>query len=292
MTPPFDFTPFFPYVEQPNFGIYLTLFTQGMKRFTQTIISGTLWIVLAVSCITLSCNRSEAPRVALTVSAAISLKESLEEIRGMFIRQHQDIGITYNFAGSGTLLQQIKHGAPIDVFISAADRYIDELEKNNLLLPDTRHVLLKNTIVLIVPKGDSTVKGFDDLYGSSVRHIAIGEPKSVPAGMYAEEIFTKLEMIEAIQLKLVYAKDVRQVLTYVEEGNADAGIVYFSDALSSTKVKIAVETDERLHAPPTYPAAIIRSTSHPEEAKEFLSFLRSKDAGAIFERHGFIVPEK
>ena len=261
-----------------------------MKHFNHAILPAKLCIAFILICAYLSCNRSETPTTTLTVSAAISLKESLEEIQRNFTRQHSSIGITYNFGGSGTLQQQIEHGAPIDVFISAADRYIDELEKDNLILPGSRQLLLKNTIVLIVPKTDSTVKGFDDLFGSSVKRIAIGEPKSVPAGMYAQEIFTKLEMMEAIQFKLVYAKDVRQVLTYVEEGNADAGIVYFSDVLSSTKVRIVVETDDRLHSPVTYPAAIVRQSNHPEEAKIFLAFLMSKAATAIFERHGFIIP--
>ena len=140
--------------------------------------------------------------------------------------------VTPNFASSGTLQKQIEQGAPADVFISAAAGQMDALQKQDLLLDDTRKDLLNNRVVLVVP-GDSTIglASFKDLTADRVKKIALGDPKSVPAGTYGQQAFDELGISAQIQSKLVLASDVRQVLSYVESGSVDAGVVYSTDAL-------------------------------------------------------------
>ena len=173
----------------------------------------------------------------LTVSAAISLKDALDEISHLYeTEQAGRPAIHFNFGGSGTLQRQIEQGAPVDVFISASSKEMDALDSKGLLLSATRRNLVGNSVVLIVPKGASGISSFEDLTNPAAKVIAIGEPKTVPAGEYAQEILTHLGIYDQLKSKLVLAKDVRQVLTHVETGNADAGIVYATDAKHSLKV--------------------------------------------------------
>lgn len=229
-----------------------------------------------------------AASVTLTVSVAASLQVPLEAVRAEFEKAHPGIGIVYNFGSSGSLQQQIVNGAPVDVFISAAAKQMDELEKRGFLLPESRFVLLGNTIVLIAPAGSKTVAGFEGLTSDAVRTIAIGEPKSVPAGMYAVEILGHLGLYEAVKDKLVFAKDVRQVLVYVESGNADAGIVYGSDASGSQAVRVLAEAPDGSHEDVEYPAAIVKASPHAGQGREFLAFLRSAHAVDLFKSAGFV----
>ncbi|MBE2204180.1 MAG: molybdate ABC transporter substrate-binding protein [Chthoniobacterales bacterium] len=228
-----------------------------------------------------------AEPVTITVSAAISLKAPLETLQTGFEKANPGTKVIYNFGSSGSLEQQIVNGAPVDVFISAAARQMDALEAAGGILPDSRFVLLGNTLVLIAPAGTKAPTGFGDL--TSVRTLAIGEPQSVPAGMYAMEVLTHLRLAEAVRERLVYAKDVRQVLIYVESGNADAGIVYGSDAASSKAVRIVATAPEASHQKIEYPAAIVKASPHAAEATRFLEFLRSQEAAAVFKSAGFSV---
>lgn len=228
-----------------------------------------------------------AQPVNLTVSAAASLKDALAEIQQLYQKDKSNPTITYNFGASGSLQQQISQGAPVDIFISAATKQIDALEQENLLLPGSRQNLLTNQLVLITPKDTQTVKSFADLSSDRVSKIALGEPNSVPAGQYAQEVLNFYKIFDSVKSKLVYGKDVRQVLTYVETGNVDAGFVYLSDAKESQQVTIVATAPSQSHSPIIYPIAILKDSKNPQAAQEFSQFLTSPQAKTIFEQHGF-----
>lgn len=230
---------------------------------------------------------SAAKTINLTVSAAASLKDALQEIKPLYSQQKSNVGLTYNYGASGSLQRQIEQGAPVDIFISAAKKQMDALEKKGLLLDGTRKNLLKNQIVLIEPRKATTVTDFKDLSSDRVKKIALGEPKSVPAGQYAEQVLTSLKILDKIKAKVVYASDVRQVLNFVETGNADAGIVYLSDAKSSDKVKVVTQASEKSHSPVVYPIAVLKSSKNVDAAKDFVQFLSGTQAKTIFEKQGF-----
>jgi molybdate transport system substrate-binding protein len=230
---------------------------------------------------------AQAAQTEIIVSAAASLTDVMKAIQPIYQKEKSDIKLIYNFGSSGSLQQQIEQGAPVDVFISAAPKQMNDLEQKGLLLSGTRKDLLKNTIVLIAPKNNPKVQNFQDLTNNQVRKISIGEPESVPAGRYAKEVLTSMNMYDKLQPKLVFAKDVRQVLTYVETGNVDAGMVYTTDAKSSDQVSIVATAPAGSHSPIVYPIAVIKDSKNPEAAKGFVSFLSSNTAKSLFERYGF-----
>ncbi len=225
--------------------------------------------------------------VQLTVSAAASLKEALGEITPLYSKAKSNVAIRNNFGSSGDLQQQIINGAPVDVFISAAAKQMDELQKKDLIVTDTRRDLLSNRLVLIVPADKGDAKELKDLTNASIERIAIGDPRSVPAGQYAEQALTKLELLQDVQSKFVLGNNVRQVLQFVESGNAQAGIVYATDAKTSTKVKVVQVIDAKLHKPIVYPIAVIQKSTNQPSAKSYLEFLSSEPAKTIFEKYGF-----
>ncbi|ELS34056.1 MULTISPECIES: molybdate ABC transporter substrate-binding protein [Pseudanabaena] len=225
--------------------------------------------------------------IQLTVSAAASLKESLGEITLAYSKAKSNVAIRNNFGSSGDLLQQIINGAPVDVFISAAAKQMDELQKKDLIIADTRRDLLSNRLVLIVPADKDDAKELKDLTNANIERIAIGDPRSVPAGQYAEQVLTKLELWQDVQSKFVLVNNVRQVLQFVESGNAQAGIVYATDAKTSTKVKVVQVIDAKLHKPIVYPIAVLQKSTNQTSAKSYLEFLSSEPARTIFEKHGF-----
>jgi molybdate transport system substrate-binding protein len=231
-----------------------------------------------------------APKTELIVSAAASLQDSLNTLKDQYEKQHPDIKLTFNYASSGTLQKQIEQGAPADVFISAGMKQMKALTDAELVEKDS--VLLKNKLVVVVPQdtGTSTDKkriSLNDLTSASILKVAVGEPTTVPAGQYAKEALTKAGLWDKLEPKLVFAKDVRQVLNYVETGNADAGLVYLTDAKSSVKAVVTLEVPEELHAPILYPEGIVKATKHSKEAGEFLDFLRTDEAMSVFSKDGF-----
>ncbi len=174
----------------------------------------------------------------------------------------------------------------MDAFLSAGSKPMDQLEAEGLLRQQSRADLLRNSLVLIAP-GGSELRGFEGLKGESVHLIALGDPASVPAGQYGKQTLEALHLYNEVQSKIVLGKDVRQVLTYVETGNADAGLVYATDVQGSRRVQVIAVAPENKHEPIVYPVAEIKNSRSPSEAHDFLAFLRSPAARAIFERHGF-----
>jgi molybdate transport system substrate-binding protein len=223
----------------------------------------------------------------LLISAAASLKESLEEVKSLYRQTKPNVNVSYNFGASGALQQQIENGAPADIFISAAKKQMDALQSKGLIIADSRRNLLTNSLVLIVPRNSSGITGFRQLTDSTVKKIAVGEPRSVPAGQYAEELFNNLGIFQQVKPKLVLGNNVRQVLSFVESGNADAGLVYATDAKISQQVKQVAIAPANSHSPIVYPVAVLKSSKNGSAAREYVQFLSSNRAGAIFQKYGF-----
>jgi molybdate transport system substrate-binding protein len=221
------------------------------------------------------------------VSAAISLKDALEEIQPIYQKTHQDVELIYNFSSSGSLQQQIEQGAPVDIFISAANKQMDALESKKLLLAGTRQKLLTNQLVLVTPKNEKLINKIQDLTQTNVEKIAMGEPNSVPAGSYAEEVIKYYKILDKIKSKIIYAKNVRQVLSYVETDNVNAGFVYLSDAKTSKKIRLVEVFQKNSHTPIVYPIAVLKDSKNPKIAKEFSQFLLNHSAKQVFKKYGF-----
>jgi molybdate transport system substrate-binding protein len=194
------------------------------------------------------------------------------------VRAYPAAHVDVNYGGSGALAQQIVSGAPVDLFLSAAPKPMDDLAARGLLLPGTRRDLLRNDVVLI-----GSVHSWQDLASPSVKHIALGDPASVPAGDYGRQVLQHLGLWESVRTKLVLAKDVTQVMNYVVSGNVDAGVVYATDAATGNRVAAPPDS----HAPVVYPIAVIQSTHAPEAARAFAAYLAGPAAAAIFKAHGF-----
>jgi molybdate transport system substrate-binding protein len=222
----------------------------------------------------------------LTISVAASLTETIGEIETQYRQTHANVDFRNNFGGSGMLAREIEQGAPVDVFLAAAAGPMDELQAKGLIDAGSRHDLLRNTLVLIAPSG-SGLQGFAGLTENSVRQIALGDPGSVPAGQYGNETLTALKLYDRVKGKIVLAKDVRQVLTYVETGNADAGLVYATDAQNDARVRIVATAPEETHEPIVYPVAVVGAGRESGAAQQFVEYLQSPTAAAIFVKHGF-----
>jgi molybdate transport system substrate-binding protein len=233
-----------------------------------------------------------AAKVELTVSAAASLTDALKEIQTAYEKKNGQIKINFNFGASGALQQQIEQGAPADLFFSAAASNMRLLVDKQLIESSQHMNLLMNELVAVVPAdGKAAVQKLEDLSGSGVKHLAVGEPQTVPAGTYAKEALTNVKLWDSLQHKIVLGKDVRQVLTYVGTGNAEAGFVYKTDALTSKSVKIAFSVNPNTYTPIVYPAGIVKATKHGKEAADFYAYLQSKEAQDVFVKYGFTIPQ-
>ncbi|MED4959273.1 molybdate ABC transporter substrate-binding protein [Paenibacillus macerans] len=231
-------------------------------------------------------NSTASSKVELLVSAAASLTESMDELKTIYEAAHNDVNLTFNYGASGTLQQQIEQGAPADLFLSAGKKQMDALLDKGLIDAKLSANLLTNDLVLIVPENATVqINALEDL--GQAGNIAIGTPESVPAGKYAQQTLTYYKLWDSLQPKLVMTKDVKQVLSYVETGNADAGFVYKTDAAVSAKVKIALTADPASHDPIEYPAGVLTGSQHPDEAKAFYEFLQSAEAMEVFKKYGF-----
>lgn len=260
------------------------------KKLTCLLLSIFLGIFLIGCGNKLNNSDTETTTTELTISAAASLKEAMADIETLFKEEMPSITLTFNFGSSGSLQRQIEQGAPSDVFISAGKSQMTVLDEKGLLLDGTNKDLVKNSLVLIGPS-DTTVTSLGDLKSDSVKQIAVGEPSSVPAGKYADEVLTNLGIKDEISSKLVFAKDVKEVLAWTTSGNAEAGFVYSSDAISSDSAKVIEEIPEDLHSPITYPVAVIKDTKNENEAKAFEDFLFTEDCQKIFKKYGYTIIE-
>jgi molybdate transport system substrate-binding protein len=233
---------------------------------------------------------SPSHAVELVVSAAASLTNSFTDIGREFESSHAGTKVLFNFGGSGQLLQQIAKGAPVDVFASADQETMDKAEAEKLVETGTRANFTRNSLVVIVPVHSTlAVASLNDLTKSEFRHIAVGNPDSVPVGRYSKAALQAARVWDALQGKIVNTQNVRQSLDYVARGEAEAAFVYRTDAaILPDKVRIVIEVPTA--TPVLYPIAIVKGSGSKPEAKEFVGFVRSGAAQKILQKYGFGKP--
>ncbi len=242
-------------------------------------------VCIALCLLLPACGAAKAPKqTEITVLAAASLKDALTQICADYEAEH-DVTITVSYGASGALQQQIMQGAPADIFISAGQAQMDALSKAQLLTKAGATPLLQNRLALIVPKNAVALTDFTAL--SALSKIAVGDAASVPAGKYAAEALKTLGLADTLAPKLVFAKDVREVLAWVETGNADAGIVYETDALISKDVQLCCTFPQDSHAPIVYPMAVLQNAKEAKAAEAFCAYLQKTDAAKVFIQYGF-----
>ena len=223
------------------------------------------------------------------VFAAASLTDSLNEIAAAYQKQSGDT-IVFNFGASSILARQIEEGAPADIFFSADEAKMDDLDKAGLILNATRKSRLSNTLMIIIAaQNGADVKGPADLATARVKRLALAEPNTVPAGIYARKFLVAANLWPAVQGKVIPTENVRAALAAVESGDADAGIVYATDAAISKKVKVAFRVSSADCPAISYPMAALKASKQPDAAKKFLDYLSSAAAGKVFERFGFLL---
>ncbi|WP_312094894.1 molybdate ABC transporter substrate-binding protein [Niallia sp.] len=263
-----------------------------MRKNIQLILFLFITLLVLAACSS-NQKQSSPPKeepISLTVSAAASMQDSLGTIKEKFEEEHPDIVITFNFGSSGALQQQISQGAPVDLFFSAAKDKLDLLVADGFIKDSDHMDLVKNNLVLITNKqSNTTINSFADLEKLDKEKIAIGIPESVPAGNYAKETLQSLHIWEEVEKNIVRAKDVRQVLSYVETNNVAAGIVYGTDAKTSDSVEVVAIADESSHTPIVYPIGIIKDSKNYEAAKTFYDYLQTPTSLKVFKEDGFIV---
>jgi molybdate transport system substrate-binding protein len=247
-----------------------------MKKFT----------LVSLLCCCMLLTACQEQKTEITISAASSLTDVLEDVAIRYEEKHPNIDVLINTGGSGALGQQLKQGAPVDVFISASSDVFERLVKEEIIDSKESVELFTNEIVLIEHVDQLEEEHATDL--SEYRNIAIGTPETVPAGKYAKQSLQAKGQYEQVKDRFVYAKDVRQVLHYVETKNVDAGIVYLTDAMQSTKVKVNQHIELSGYEPIIYPAGVIKATEHRKQALDFLAFLQQEEIQAIYKEYGFI----
>ncbi|NMB44055.1 MAG: molybdate ABC transporter substrate-binding protein [Clostridiales bacterium] len=227
--------------------------------------------------------------VTILVAAASSMEYSLSEIIQMFEGEYTWINVEATYDSSGKLQRQVEEGLDADLFLSAGIKQMDALKEEGLVDNDSIVDLLENKLVLIVPSfGESSVRGFENILEAET--IAIGDPKSVPVGQYAEMIFTNMNIYSQVLEKASLATNVTQVLNWVGEGSADVGIVYSTDAATTDKVRVLEQApEESLDARVIYPLGLVSSSKNKEAANLFIEYLQTKDVSQVFEEYGFSV---
>lgn len=248
-------------------------------------------LLLLIMAIPFGCSskgNEDAGTTELSISAAASLTDALNELKQVYESDHDDVKITLNLGSSGKLATQIEQGAPSDIFLSASQSDMERLSKKELVSGSSIVDFTKNSIVLIANKTTrDPLTSFEQLGVDAFDHLSIGEPDSVPVGRYTKEVLEHLQLWTPLQTTFVMGSNVRQVLTHVEMGNAEYGIVYSTDALVSDKVVVVAEADPAWHTPIVYPGAVVKDSKHPKQAQDFLNFLTGDDGKEILQKYGF-----
>ncbi|MFZ5573444.1 MAG: molybdate ABC transporter substrate-binding protein [Thermodesulfobacteriota bacterium] len=250
--------------------------------------TGGVLAAAAVLCLAFLTPAAAGETKTITVSAAISLKDAFAEI-GRIYETASGTRCIFNYGPSGDLVKQITGGAPVDVFASAAQKDMDEAARQGRIIASTRADFAANSVVLIAPAGsDGALTSFECLVAAKIIKIAVGNPVTVPAGRYAEEVLQFYKLLPGIKEKLIYTENVRQVLDYVVRGEVDAGIVYATDAaMRSTEIKLIATAPEASHKPVVYPLALVKGTKRASDADAFTAFVLSKEGRQILKKYGF-----
>lgn len=242
---------------------------------------------IALALLVSGCETPPSPEPELQVFAAASLQDALQSVADAY-QESSSVGIVFNFASSNALARQIIEGGRADLFFSADEAQMETVATESLIEPDSRIPLLSNALVLIVPSGSAVrIESPEDLLQSAFSPLALGDPEAVPAGVYARRFLEKADLWNALKDRIAPAVNVRAAMELVATAAAPIGIVYQTDAAISDRVKIVYEVPRDLTPPIVYPAAILRESENPEEARDFLRFCQEAQGRAIFERFGF-----
>lgn len=244
-------------------------------------------LILLLCAIVISTSCNPAPRAELTVSAAISLKDTLSEASAEFENLHPQCKVLLNFASSGELAGQLKEGAPVDIFISASNKQVSELKSAGLIEDSSVATIARNSLVVIAGK-DQNYLNFEDL--KSAQELSIGNPKTVPVGQYAELALRKAGLYDKLlqERKLIFAENSSQVLVYVEAGDVDAGIVYNTDAQALTNSKLCFAVDPSLSGEIKYEAALVKTSTQKALAENYMQVLQTPRIQELFRKRGFL----
>ena len=262
-----------------------------MKKFRHLV-----WVFSALSLLLFSSVAFAATEI--TVFAAASMTESMNQIAELYKAVAPDVKVVYNFDSSGTLRTQIQQGAECDVFLSAGQSQMNDIEEQ-FVLPGTRFNIVSNQVVLIVPKDANKnvnpkgINDFRDVVTDKVFLVALGNA-DVPVGQYAEQIYKNLGLWEELQSmkKTTFGSNVKEVLSQVAAGAVDCGIVYGTDAATNNDVEVVANAPEGSHEPITYPAAILKDPKDEAATRAFVEFLKGREASNIFTSIGFAIPAK
>ncbi|MUH01411.1 molybdate ABC transporter substrate-binding protein [Scytonema sp. UIC 10036] len=248
------------------------------------------YLSLAIfSIILVSCRKQEAKTISLNVSAGQSLQPAMTEIKKIYTQQQPNVSIAYKFSNGGSLKDSIVQGETIDIFFTGGSEFLDDLQSKGFLLEETRKHLLNNKLVLIVSQNSTGISTFKDLSGKKVKTIAVGDFKTTSSGQHAEKILNSLKILDLVKPKLVFTKVGFGADLFVEMRQADAGIMYATDAIKANQIKIAAIAPENSHSPSRYSVAVLKASKHIPEAKEFIQFLESNQASAVFVKYGFAI---
>jgi molybdate transport system substrate-binding protein len=258
----------------------------ALQNLADRVVPKKIVLALGLVLAFLHCEAAE-----VRVFAAASLTDSMKEVASAYEKASGD-KVVFNFGASSMLARQIEEGAPADIFFSADEAKMDGLESKGLIEKGTRKNRLSNWLVIVVAtENGAAVRSPKDLASANVKRVALGDPRAVPIGVYAREYLEKLKLWEAVRPKVVATENVRAALAAVEAGNADASIVYKTDAAISKKVRVAFEVPLEEGPKIRYPMAIVKDSKAPQAAKKFFGYLSSDEAGRVFKKYGFIVIE-
>lgn len=261
-----------------------------MKVIQWKRISIVVTVFLCVFVLSSFSGKAAWAQQELLVSAAASLTNAFGEAGKQFEAANPGVKVVFNFGASGALMQQIDKGAPVDVFASADQKTMDQAKEKNLIVAESRKDFVSNGLVLIVPKDSKLViKGVKDLADPKIARIATGNPETVPAGRYAQEVLTKAGLWDSLKPKYIFAETVRQALDYIGRGEVDAGFVFATDA-ASVKDKVQVAAVAEGHQPIRYPVAAVAGTKRKELSQKFIDFLLGSEGQAVLSRYGFGKP--
>lgn len=265
------------------------------KSMAKKLIIPIIVVALSVGIVaflTASQGVEEKPTITITVSAASSLTEAFTDIAKEFEGVHPGTNIELNLAGSGTLRTQIESGAPADVFASASESDMDLLSDKNLIDNSSRKDFASNVLVMVVPEKDNSgnPKTLQDLTTGNVEKISIGDPETAPVGKYTKQALEKVGLWNKIESKIILGENVKQVLTYVEMGEVDAGFVYITDAESGRKEKYEIACTVSVNKPISYPIAVVNGSKNKEQAQEFVNFVTGTRGQKILAKYGFKMP--
>jgi molybdate transport system substrate-binding protein len=270
---------------------------QEMRKTRVVILAA----IMAIFCFAATANAM----TDLTVFAAASMTESMNRIAELYKKVAPDVNIVYNFDSSGTLKTQIEQGAECDLFISAGQKQMNQIDieadpklnkkKLDFVMPGTRFNIVSNKVVLIIPKGtnEKRINSFKDVLTDKVKLVSLGN-SDVPVGQYSEEIYRSLGIWDELNAsgKLSFASNVKEVLAQVAAGAVDCGAVYSTDAATNNKVMVVAVAPKNTHRPITYPAAIMKNAKNKEAAAAFAKYLQGPEAVKVFKSIGFAIPER